>query len=541
MNTKERLKNVFPPFFPFIISLLFFLATHYAIFNCLSMIHAISITLNANHADIITIYYDDSRHPVFTEKQSSSKKISFVNQTEQFIFKIHGKTLTGLRIDPGVNTGKIRIYQMEIYQTLKRRKVINANEIYNHFSSRLNHNVSLTLNKDYVEVTVTGEDPFIVATNGLLPISLPLYSYIPILIGTFYLYKKILTIPPKRFFSFFSPCRKLHSSNTSIIEPLDGLRGFATLLVVGEHTLPSFLGAGHSGVLIFFALSGFLLTKPFVNQPQKLCQIKFLVKYGERRLKRILPMYYFYLFMVYGMSLRLYHLTMHAFFLEGRGHLWTMPQEMVFYLLFPVVVMIHHKVFKNNTFAIISFLLLFICVWKYGITIDSFYLFGMADKKLPLLIPIFLFGSCFSYIYFGVMEEYLNNKGPSDKINYFFSSIAIIIISMFLVFSNGNLLGNTIIYSMKYRIWFGLCAGILIFTVCCIRNNALTKVLSSLPLASIGVVSYSLYLIHPLVINLVKPLGYTGVTFFIAVLLISYFFACFTYNFIENHNFRGGG
>lgn len=539
MNTKEILKKMSPAFFPFILSLLFFLAAHYAVFSCLSINHAISITLTTDHKDIIKLYYDNSRHPVFTEKKSSSKKISFVDQKEQLIFKIHGEALTGLRIDPGINSGKIRIYQIEIYQTLKRKKVIRANEIYDHFSSKLNHNVSLTLNKDYVELTAIGEDPFIVAANGFLPISLPLYSYIPILILTFYLYKKILTIPPKRLFSFFSPCRKLHSGNTSIIEPLDGLRGFATLLVVAEHTLPSFLGAGHSGVLIFFALSGFLLTKPFVNQPQKICQINFWVQYGERRLKRILPMYYFYLFMVYGMSLRLYHLTMHAFFLEGRGHLWTMPQEMVFYLLFPVLAMIHHKVFKNNTFGIISFLIFFICVWKHEITIDNFYLFGMADKKLPLLIPIFLLGSCFSYIYFGVWKKYFKNKRP-NKINYFLTTIATIIISMFLFMSNGKLLGNTIIYSMKYRIWFGACAGLLIFTVCCIRKNTFTKALSSLPLTSIGVVSYSLYLIHPLVINLVKPLGYTGITFFTAVLLISYLFACFTYNFIENHNFKRG-
>lgn len=50
---------------------------------------------------------------------------------------------------------------------------------------------------------------------------------------------------------------------------LDSVRGIAALLVVLEHTWWPFAGAGATGVWLFFALSGYLLTQPFISKPER--------------------------------------------------------------------------------------------------------------------------------------------------------------------------------------------------------------------------------------------------------------------------------
>ncbi len=71
-------------------------------------------------------------------------------------------------------------------------------------------------------------------------------------------------------------------------------------------------------------------------------------------------------------------------------------------------------------------------------------------------------------------------------------------------------------------------------------STLLNRILSSLPLRAIGVVSFSLYLFHPLVLNILhKALlyycGYSSVGFpiFFVTLCLSYLVACVMYTYIE--------
>ena len=73
---------------------------------------------------------------------------------------------------------------------------------------------------------------------------------------------------------------------------LDGIRGAAALLVLAEHIglVPG--GVGVVGVLLFFALSGFLLAIPFARNPERAITLEYMRVYMRRRLLRIIPMYY---------------------------------------------------------------------------------------------------------------------------------------------------------------------------------------------------------------------------------------------------------
>lgn len=65
---------------------------------------------------------------------------------------------------------------------------------------------------------------------------------------------------------------------------LDGLRGIAVLLVIGQHTRHDwFPQGGTAGVILFFTLSGYLITRQLLTKPQT------LMHFYERRARRLVP------------------------------------------------------------------------------------------------------------------------------------------------------------------------------------------------------------------------------------------------------------
>src|SRR5437870_3842480 len=69
---------------------------------------------------------------------------------------------------------------------------------------------------------------------------------------------------------------------------LDGLRGIAALLVIAAHlNIPGFAGGGATGVTLFFALSGFLITALLLEDHAR-GGIRWLEFYRRRAL-RLLP------------------------------------------------------------------------------------------------------------------------------------------------------------------------------------------------------------------------------------------------------------
>ena len=133
---------------------------------------------------------------------------------------------------------------------------------------------------------------------------------------------------------------------------LDGLRAFAALFVAAFHLstvtgvsfgpLDPIVRGGDSGVYLFFALSGYLLYKPFVRGRVDLSE------YAAKRSARILPGYFVALVgltVITGSQLPLEHplpfLTLTASYdLSLRGFLgnaWTLAAEILFYVTLPLL------------------------------------------------------------------------------------------------------------------------------------------------------------------------------------------------------------
>ena len=153
---------------------------------------------------------------------------------------------------------------------------------------------------------------------------------------------------------------------------LDGLRGLAVLLVFCfhfggglsspnplVHAIGVLVQAGWTGVVLFFSLSGFLITGSLFDS---LSESHLLRNFYARRALRTLPLYYFVLLLaivgaiLHGASLlQLRRFTLFVFFLQNLPviwtraldnpspfplyHLWSIAVEEQFYLFWPLILL----------------------------------------------------------------------------------------------------------------------------------------------------------------------------------------------------------
>ena len=145
---------------------------------------------------------------------------------------------------------------------------------------------------------------------------------------------------------------------------LDGVRALAVLIVIGFHEGASGLSGGFLGVLVFFVLSGFLITDLLVSGYDRTGRMD-LTGFWTRRARRLLPALAVMLVVVTVIesgqeaSLRLallaastytsnwYQILHHVSYFAAAGqagaplpldHLWSLAIEEQFYLVWPLIV-----------------------------------------------------------------------------------------------------------------------------------------------------------------------------------------------------------
>jgi peptidoglycan/LPS O-acetylase OafA/YrhL len=155
------------------------------------------------------------------------------------------------------------------------------------------------------------------------------------------------------------------------IPSLDGLRAVSILLVLFGHSAMTigfparlrFLATiEHIGVLVFFVISGFLITTLLMQEKNKVGSISLRAFY-TRRFLRIFPVAYLYIAVIATLSsLGFIELHPHDFAYSVSylmnynftpswwlGHLWSLSLEEQFYLLWPTVVVVLG--FKRSSFV----------------------------------------------------------------------------------------------------------------------------------------------------------------------------------------------
>ncbi|WP_415904065.1 acyltransferase family protein [Neptuniibacter sp. QD48_55] len=329
----------------------------------------------------------------------------------------------------------------------------------------------------------------------------------------------------------------------------DGIRGIAVLIVWLSHTSArdqslaewlSFLGIGHIGVMLFFVLSGYLLSLPFGRDAS------FDVKsYLIRRFLRIAPLFYLVVVLVFiyqyvtgNQNLKYLYidegissLIKHLIFFKGDGVFWTIPAEFTFYLMLPIFAIFLSKGTFLRYIAVFSIAFLY---FSYHILvligIQGFESLKFVDiDKHSQYLDVFLVGLAFGMLSkeSAVKDYYNRNKTFLDKSMLMF--FILIMLLVFILVSENFLFFERPFFEFRYLSGFlALCFSLFLISAQ-LGNRYLIAIFSFKPFVFCGVVGYSWYLLHFLVIQYVSGFGFSAPikfmvgTFLIAVIsLVSY-------------------
>ena len=289
--------------------------------------------------------------------------------------------------------------------------------------------------------------------------------------------------------------------NSDNLQALDGLRGVAALTVLLEHTMGEFIGLGRAGVWLFFTLSGFLLVKSFVLYPESTFTKEGLRNYFTKRLRRILPMFYVMITVVYLLGGKTLDAMRHYLLIQGDGHYWTILHELYFYLLLPFIALISYRFFKQKYLLIAVFLFCLALLWHYYGSVNILSIYGLGLQHTAYF-HVFLMGMIAGYIYFGKFYQLNGLQMFIKQYNNWLSAIALIILLVFFFYSS-----DLRIVEEKFTIFNApflssiITACLVLLSAICTHSSIYGRFLSFNVLRLVGIVGFSFYLIHPYTIR----------------------------------------
>jgi len=297
---------------------------------------------------------------------------------------------------------------------------------------------------------------------------------------------------------------------------LDTLRAIAALVVVvghieqlkGVNGLPNLfqnpdikIASGHIAVVLFFVLSGFLITYLLVDEKIKAGRIAFK-KFYLRRVFRIWPLYYLIILLSFLFFRSNYQLSSSVLCLSifpniahalGLGwptspQIWSIGVEEQFYLFWPLLISI-----IPNRKMIVTLLTLFIgySFLPYVIGFVNVRLFE--NQTLGVVLDKFFYGSKFNSMSFGGILGYMlaiNHKNLRYLYNKYLAYLSVIL-SFGLWFTGFEMNYFT---DELYTVIF----GIMILNLATNRDlklNIDTKLFGFL-----GKISYGIYMYHWIII-----------------------------------------
>jgi peptidoglycan/LPS O-acetylase OafA/YrhL len=334
----------------------------------------------------------------------------------------------------------------------------------------------------------------------------------------------------------------LASSRIFHIPSLDGIRAIAILIVFLSHAGLGRIIPGGMGVTIFFFLSGYLITTLLRREFEKNRSIN-LKNFYMRRALRIWPNFYFVLcigavFTIFGLIPgaikinpflgQVFHFTNYYsifYGLEGTtigsGVFWSLAVEEHFYLLFPFIYLMLAKFNLSSRDKFLALLLLScaLLVWRYvlvdSIGVSSYRTYYASDTRFDSL----LFG-CMLAIYGNPILD--AQQCTEKQIKYIYVPAAIMLL-LFTVVYRSELFRETLRYSLQ-----GIALFPLFIVAIRFPDWGVIRFLNYKIVQFAGVLSYSFYLVHHTVIEVVIfyahafPKLYIGLASLIISAVLSY-------------------
>ena len=315
---------------------------------------------------------------------------------------------------------------------------------------------------------------------------------------------------------------------------LDGLRGIAIALVLLFHIWPEYFSFGYVGVDIFFVLSGYLITQIIYT---KLQSDSFSFKeFYRNRIRRIFPAMILvvstafligYLFLFPSELEQLgRHIKSSAFFyqnfrlmgevgywdeaaqLKPLLHFWSLSIEEQFYIFWPLLLLILHKL-KADLFLSLTIIFLLLIFTPQFMNIDPFY--HSLARFWELSFGGLIYASSIKF-----------NLSKAIRKSHWFIFI-VFLLSVGFAYENS-------VFNLLKTLFIVIATGLLILTVATHPNH---KILSVKPLVFLGLISFPLYLWHYMLISYMHIFGLDVQVYGIWLVGFSIFISYLTYRYIE--------
>jgi peptidoglycan/LPS O-acetylase OafA/YrhL len=323
------------------------------------------------------------------------------------------------------------------------------------------------------------------------------------------------------------------------VPSLDGLRTLSIGLVILAHGLHQAGIADHNlgslGVRVFFVISGFLITGILLREIDKTGTIS-LSKFYFRRTLRIFPPYYFYLIVLLGVLIVggseirfsdfLPAFTYTSNYLDVSrwelGHTWSLAVEEQFYLIYPGLFLL---LGRRPT------IVLLLCVVLIGplIRFVDFQTFGEARWVG------FGFHSNADALSVGCLLALFRDwvHSNSKYVRLIHSRIIIIFPILILLFNDQA--DHPRLFAFAVSVVNILIAFCIDWAVTNHSKHFVGKFLNTVPMTTLGVMSYSIYLWQQPFLNPYSDLWFTK---FPANLIGIAFFSSLSYLVIERQSYR---
>ncbi len=285
------------------------------------------------------------------------------------------------------------------------------------------------------------------------------------------------------------------TAETTRVVALDGLRGLAALIVLTSHFTNDtglwhgFLGqgAGQTGVMIFFILSGFLMTRLHIGTP---LTAQSLLNYVVRRMARIYPMF---VIAAVAYQWRISTANEGAEFLvpvlrqvtlidPGISVLWTIRIELIFYAVFIALWLVHDRLGQ----------------WTLtGLLLLGIYIFSFTSVRYENVFA----GTC-RYFLFGILSALWAQFCPNNRSRV----LSLVGLAMVASMPLGFPLISRLLFHNHVPPWGNNLVAlqlILLFNLVIRDRSWLRDLLSNSLARWLGQVSFSLYLVQAIVIDFV--------------------------------------
>jgi peptidoglycan/LPS O-acetylase OafA/YrhL len=333
-------------------------------------------------------------------------------------------------------------------------------------------------------------------------------------------------------------------------EDIDGLRAIAVLAVIFYHLDFPFISGGFVGVDIFFVISGFLITQTIYGD---LDRDRFTIsRFYIKRIRRIIPVLFFTttittiiatvllpideleefalsLFSVSIFSSNIFFWQNIDYFavsaeLKPLLHTWSLGIEEQFYILFPLFILWTRKL----SYKLVIFWIALFMVISFIISASPI---GVSHLQANFFLPITRFWELFIGVVLAMIirDSRFKIEECCQNLNNALASIGLllIIVPMFLLNHNSIFPATNALYPVI--------GSVLIIYSAHYSRTWLSDFLSHKVIRYMGIISFSLYLWHWIIISFAKNMifGELSLLLKISILILTFALSSLSYRFIE--------